>query len=69
MFDCDVRRIAASLKVSVRTLQRQLKKENVTYKLIFDGLKKEIAIDQIVNYDTNLCEHISYVRVFRAKCV
>ena len=42
-------RVAASLNLSVRSLQRKLKEEGYTYKRVLDELKKQFALDYLRN--------------------
>lgn len=69
-----IEQVAANLNLSVRTLQRRLKAENRTYKMVLDELKKQFAIDylrdsslsvKVVAYLLDYAEPSSFVRSFR----
>lgn len=55
-----IEQVAANLNVSVRTLQRRLKEEGLTYKSVLDELRKEFAIEYLNNKNTSVKE-IAYL--------
>ncbi len=69
-----IEQVAANLNLSVRTLQRRLKEEALTYKLVLDELKKQFALDYLKNKDLSIkevtylldyAEPSSFVRSFK----
>jgi len=69
-----IEQVAANLNLSVRTLQRRLKAEDRTYKMVLDELKKQFAIDYLqhpslsvkeIAYLLDYAEPSSFVRSFR----
>jgi len=66
--------VAANLNLSVRTLQRRLKEEGLTYKTVLDELRKQFALDYIKNkalsikeiaYLLDYAEPSSFIRSFK----
>lgn len=55
-----IEQVAANLNLSVRTLQRRLKEEGLTYKQVLDELKRQFAIDYLTNKDLSVKE-IAYL--------
>ena len=69
-----IEQVAANLNLSVRTLQRKLKEEGLTYKVVLDELRKEFAIDYLKNkqltvkeiaYMLDYAEPSSFIRSFK----
>lgn len=69
-----VEQVAANLNISVRTLQRRLKEEGLTYKAVLDELKRQFALDYLRNeslsikeiaYLLDYAEASSFIRSFR----
>ena len=54
--DCNVGSIAKSLTVSIRTLQKQLKAENTSYRRLLEQVKKSIAIKSLENRESQLSD-------------
>lgn len=52
----DINSIAAKLAVSSRKLQQVLKLENTSFKIIFDSVRKEIALDHLKNGEFSIAE-------------
>ena len=52
--------VANHLNISVRTLQRKLSEENLTYKGIIESLRKDFAVGYLKNYDLSIKE-IAYL--------
>jgi AraC-like DNA-binding protein len=48
--------VAANMNVSVRTLQRRLKTEHMTFKDVIESLKKELAFSYLKNDDLSIKE-------------
>ncbi len=48
--------IAGHLNLSVRTLQRRLKKEGISFKKVLDDLRKELALTYIRRSDTSISD-------------
>ena len=66
--------LAANLNLSVRTLQRRLKEEGLTYKNVLDELKLQFALDYLKNealsikeiaYLLDYAEPSSFIRGFK----
>ena len=55
-----IEQVAANLNLSVRTLQRRLTAEGVTYKLLLDELKQQLALDYLKNKELSIRE-IAYL--------
>lgn len=55
-----IEQVAANLNLSVRTLQRRLKEENLTYKIVLEELKKQFALDYLKNINLSIKE-VSYL--------
>jgi len=55
-----IEQVAANLNLSVRTLQRRLKEENLTYKVVLEALKKQFALDYLKNKELSIKE-ITYL--------
>ncbi len=55
-----IEQVAANLNLSVRTLQRRLKEEGLTYKAVLDELRKQFALDYLKNKDLSVKE-IAYL--------
>lgn len=55
-----IEQVAANLNLSVRTLQRRLKEEGLTYKRVLDELRKQFALDYLKNKDLSIKE-IAYL--------
>ena len=51
-----IEQVAANLNLSVRTLQRRLKEEGLTYKMVLDELKRQFAIDYLKNKELSVKE-------------
>ncbi len=69
-----IEQVAANLNLSVRTLQRRLKEEGLTYKAVLDELRKQFALDYIKNktlsikeiaYLLDYAEPSSFIRSFK----
>jgi AraC-like DNA-binding protein len=69
-----IQEAAANLNLSVRTLQRRLKKAGYTYQELTDELKKQFALDYLRNdtfsvkeiaYSLDFSEASSFIRSFR----
>ena len=69
-----IEQVAANLNLSVRTLQRRLKEEGLTYKIVLDELRKQFALDYIKNkelsvkeiaYLLDYAEPSSFIRTFK----
>ena len=69
-----IEQVAANLNLSVRTLQRRLKEEALTFKIILDELKKQFALDYLKNknlsvkevaYLLDYADSSSFIRTFR----
>jgi AraC-like DNA-binding protein len=69
-----IQRVAASLNLSVRSLQRKLKAEGLTYKGLLDELKQQFALDYLRNpalsikeiaYLLDYAEPSSFIRTFK----
>lgn len=52
--------VADNLNLSVRTLQRRLKEEGLTFKMVMDELKKQFALDYMHNLTLSISE-IAYL--------
>lgn len=48
--------VAEKMAVSVRTLQKQLKQENTTYRILLEQVKKSIAIKSLENNESQLTD-------------
>ncbi|MFD0949042.1 AraC family transcriptional regulator ligand-binding domain-containing protein [Paraperlucidibaca wandonensis] len=48
--------MARHLSISVRSLQRQLEIESMTYKTLVDGVRRELCGHYILNYDLSLAD-------------
>lgn len=66
--------VAANLNISVRTLQRRLKEEALSFKMVLDDLKKQFALDYLkretlsvkeIAYLLDYAEPSSFIRSFR----
>lgn len=55
-----IQQVADNLNISVRTLQRRLKEEEQTYKMVLDNLRQQFAIDYLKNDHLNIQE-IAYL--------
>jgi AraC-like DNA-binding protein len=55
-----IEQVSAHLNISPRTLQRRLKEDGMTYKLLIDGLRKEFAMRYLKNRDLTISE-IAYL--------
>lgn len=55
-----IEQVAANLNLSVRTLQRRLKAEGLTYKAVLDELRKQFALDYLKNKELSIKE-IAYL--------
>lgn len=51
-----IEQVAANLNLSVRTLQRRLKEEDLTYKMVLEELKKQFALDYLKNKELSIKE-------------
>ena len=69
-----IEQVASNLNLSVRTLQRRLKEEGLTYKAVLDELRKQFALDYLKNKDLSVkeiaylldyAEPSSFIRSFR----
>jgi AraC-like DNA-binding protein len=69
-----IEQVAANLNISVRTLQRRLKAEALTFKIIMDELRKQFALDYLKNknlsvkevaYLLDYADSSSFIRTFR----
>ena len=69
-----IEQVAANLNLSVRTLQRRLKAEGLTYKAVLDELRRQFALDYLKNdalsikeiaYLLDYAESSSFVRSFK----
>lgn len=69
-----IEQVARNLNVSVRTLQRRLKEEGMTYKAVMDQLRQQFAKDYLQNntlsvqevaYLLDYADASSFVRAFR----
>lgn len=54
--DCNINNVAEKMAVSVRTLQKQLKEENTTYRKLVEYVKKNIAIKYLENTEEPLTD-------------
>ncbi|MEO1262834.1 MAG: helix-turn-helix transcriptional regulator [Bacteroidota bacterium] len=69
-----IEQVAANLNISIRTLQRRLKEEGMTYKNVMEGLKEQLAIDYLqkenlsikeIAYLLDYAEASSFIRSFK----
>lgn len=69
-----IEQVSANLNISVRTLQRRLKEEDLTFKKVLDELKQQFALDYLKNktlsvkeiaYLLDYAEASSFIRSFR----
>ena len=51
-----INEVASNLNLSVRTMQRKLKEEGVTYKDLMEGLRKEFALSYLKRADLSISE-------------
>lgn len=55
-----IEQVASNLNISVRTLQRRLKEEGLTYQGVIESLKHQLAIDYLKNKNLSIIE-IAYL--------
>lgn len=55
-----IEQVSAHLNISARTLQRRLKEDGMTYKMLVDDLRKEFAMRYLKNHDLTISE-IAYL--------
>ncbi|MEZ4888110.1 MAG: AraC family transcriptional regulator [Chitinophagales bacterium] len=69
-----IEQVASNLNISVRTLQRRLKEEDLTYKNVLDNLKRQFAVEYLKNkalsvkevaYLLDYADASSFIRSFK----
>lgn len=56
--DDSIQGAADALRLSIRTLSRRLKEEGANYQLVKDALRRDIAVQQLINTELSIT-HIS----------